>query len=238
MTNQLEGIPEPIIEKMLEYQVAQGNPLDRSVFEHDVKSSYDGMEWVRTPEGVSFWNSVLRYKNFNVFFDKYSKQKEIIGYKLNGVADRLTVDKALGYAMPKYNDSESDYFIKGHLAGTLIQRAKDLKVLDIWFEPVYETVEAVVEMESEEVEMESEEGVFELTVSADGIYYAPEQTWLDVKSIEDMVETPKGLTHTNGPDFGYKVEHRFIDVGCKKNTHISQWKHVLKIYHELKDKSV
>lgn len=81
-------------------------------------------------------------------------QNEIVGYKLNGVADRLTVDGLLKYAMPCYGDillsgkskhitemteeEKSVYFTRGHVGGALVQRLKDLKVLDLWFTPVYE----------------------------------------------------------------------------------------------------
>jgi hypothetical protein len=66
-------------------------------------------------------------------------EKEIYGYRLNGVVDRFTVDAILRNAMPKWVDNDpSVYFIRGHIAGSLVARMRELKVLDLWFEPIYE----------------------------------------------------------------------------------------------------
>lgn len=78
----------------------------------------------------------------------------IVGYKLSGVADRKTVDKVLNHSMPYLGDillsgiskhttemtdeEKSVYFTRGHVGGSLVQRARDLKILDLWFIPIYE----------------------------------------------------------------------------------------------------
>jgi hypothetical protein len=68
-------------------------------------------------------------------------EKEIQGYRLNGVADKFTVDAVLRYAMPKWDDQDpSVYFIRGHLGGCLVAKLKELKVLDLWLEPIYHPV--------------------------------------------------------------------------------------------------
>ncbi len=84
---------------------------------------------------------------------KHGVTREIIGYKLNGVAERKDVDRLLNYSMPHYGDillsgrsvnviqmteeEKSVYFTTGHVGGSLVQRLRELKVLDIWFEPIY-----------------------------------------------------------------------------------------------------
>jgi hypothetical protein len=49
------------------------------------------------------------------------------------------VDGILKNAMPKWNDEDkSVYFIRGHVGGSLVAKMKELKVLDLWFTPIFE----------------------------------------------------------------------------------------------------
>jgi hypothetical protein len=49
------------------------------------------------------------------------------------------VDRILKDSMPIWNDEDkSVYFIRGHVAGSLVARMKELQVLDLWFTPIYE----------------------------------------------------------------------------------------------------
>ena len=72
---QIKRFPQEIVEKMLEYQVEQGNPRDISIFETDKIASLSsgGFTWEKTPEGKSFWLKVIAHENFSVFFEKYPK---------------------------------------------------------------------------------------------------------------------------------------------------------------------
>jgi hypothetical protein len=86
---------------------------------------------------------------------------ELIGYRLKNEADRDMVDKAVfgstsrwiprrervsedAYPfedVPKNRMSKWDsglYFIRGHIAGCLVLRARESGLLDKYFEPVYE----------------------------------------------------------------------------------------------------
>lgn len=69
---QLEGFPKEVIDKMLERQVEQGNERNVNVFKIE---RYDGFYWEETIEGYTFWSSVIRNKDFDLFFAKYPKQK-------------------------------------------------------------------------------------------------------------------------------------------------------------------
>lgn len=60
--------------------------------------------------------------------------KELIGYKLNGVVSKEIADRVIGWTSTDYDGL---YFVKGHLAGSLVNEAKKLDILDKWFEPVY-----------------------------------------------------------------------------------------------------
>jgi hypothetical protein len=70
-------------------------------------------------------------------------KKEIVGYRLKPNIDRFMVDGILKTAMPIWNDEDkSVYFIKGHVAGSLVAKMKELQVLDLWFTPIYEEVKS------------------------------------------------------------------------------------------------
>lgn len=72
-----EDLPKEIKEKMLEYQVAQGNKKKPSIFVHELGSAkYEGgFSWADSPEGFDFWKNVLEEGNFKIFFDKYPKSE-------------------------------------------------------------------------------------------------------------------------------------------------------------------
>lgn len=73
---QLEGFPLEIIDKMIERQVEQGNKPDVTVFEKDVESEKDkgGFDWNYLVDSRIFWNEIINYYNFDLFFEKYPKQ--------------------------------------------------------------------------------------------------------------------------------------------------------------------
>jgi hypothetical protein len=69
-------------------------------------------------------------------------EQEIVGYRLKPFIDRIMVDGILKNAMPIWNDEDkSVYFIRGHVAGSLVAKMKELQVLDLWFIPIYEDEE-------------------------------------------------------------------------------------------------
>ena len=72
---QIKDFPTEIVEKMLDYQVKQGNKRDITVFEEDKIASIcdKGFTWALTEEGSGFWGSIIRERNFNLFFEKYPK---------------------------------------------------------------------------------------------------------------------------------------------------------------------
>ena len=68
----LIGFPKEIISRMLDCQEEQGNPRDISAFERNRLCV--GIFWGKTKEGWNFWNEVIRFKKFDVFFEKYPKK--------------------------------------------------------------------------------------------------------------------------------------------------------------------
>ena len=77
---ELKGFPTEIVEKMLERQVEQGNPRNVGVFERMRSAGIEskGFCWENTIEKWQFWNEVVNYRNFELFFEKYPKtEKEL-----------------------------------------------------------------------------------------------------------------------------------------------------------------
>lgn len=72
---EIKGFPEEVVNRMLYYQQKQGNPRDIEVFERNATSGniYGGFTWDDTEEGHGFWSSVIIYRDFKLFFDRYHK---------------------------------------------------------------------------------------------------------------------------------------------------------------------
>lgn len=73
---ELTGVPEEIVERMLDCQVAQGNLRSAKAFEGQLGASrgYGGFNWEETPEGETFWKQVLAQRDYDIFFAKYPKK--------------------------------------------------------------------------------------------------------------------------------------------------------------------
>ena len=70
----IEGFPVEVIAKMLERQYEQLGKIDVSVFERNRASVAPmGFDWVKTEEGIDFWNSVICGRDFSEFFERYPK---------------------------------------------------------------------------------------------------------------------------------------------------------------------
>lgn len=89
---QLIGFPKEIIARMLECQEEQWNKIDVSVFEKNRTAGQPtkGFVWGKTKGGYDFWNTVIRYKNFGLFFEKYPKKEEVTA-KYVQVGDNVTL---------------------------------------------------------------------------------------------------------------------------------------------------
>ena len=76
LVKDIQGFPIEVVQKMLEYQVSQGNKEDVSIFQNRIAAdkTAKGFDWKDTEEGMAFWNSVINKKKFDIFFNKYPKQ--------------------------------------------------------------------------------------------------------------------------------------------------------------------
>ena len=73
----LVGFPFEVVEKMLDYQINQGNKIDITVFQNNRNDARNGFCWENTIEGQEFWDNVIRMKRFDRFFERYKKSKEV-----------------------------------------------------------------------------------------------------------------------------------------------------------------
>jgi hypothetical protein len=74
-SDNLEGFPKEVVQKMVERQVEQGNEPDYTIFEKSrtVTKFNKGFVWELSKDGFDFWNNVILYKKFDVFYEKYPK---------------------------------------------------------------------------------------------------------------------------------------------------------------------
>jgi hypothetical protein len=87
-------------------------------------------------------------------------KQEVVGYRLKSNIDRFMIDGILKYPMPIWNNEDkSVYFIKDHIAGSLVAKLKELQVLDLWFTPIFKNEEVKSDLEQETFE-EAAERVF------------------------------------------------------------------------------
>lgn len=73
----LENFPIEVVEKMLEYQYKQLGKIDIAVFQYNRNDAKEGFCWDDTIEGRDFWCDIIYRKNFDRFFERYAKSKEV-----------------------------------------------------------------------------------------------------------------------------------------------------------------
>lgn len=79
----LIGFPIPIVEKLLYYQVQQGNKEDVRIFQaiKGPRKKEGGFDWSETDisldksSNIRFWLAIIKYKNFGVFFNRFPSLK-------------------------------------------------------------------------------------------------------------------------------------------------------------------
>ena len=76
----ISGFPLDIVQRMVEYQVKQGNKADVAVFQQAKDAGRDsgGFTWSNTIEASTFWGSIINGKMFYLFSDNaYPKVMEV-----------------------------------------------------------------------------------------------------------------------------------------------------------------
>ncbi len=146
--------------------------------------------------------------------------RKIIGYKLKDSCKRYEV-AASRIAYPDL--STINKFEIGHLGYSFIydsdtySRLSSAGVLDLWFEPVYEAKEKIVNVKCES-------GDFDVTVTRDSIVYSGTKINISViRNIANAITVP--------PVNGWVVNLiTKIDIGCKKGISIDSIEEILRTY--------
>ena len=73
----LEGFPVGVLVRMLKEAEIQGNKPDVKVFQSHKRRDKErgGFDWDKTECGRLFWEDVINYGKFNVFYGKYPEYK-------------------------------------------------------------------------------------------------------------------------------------------------------------------
>ena len=70
----IKDFPIEVVQRMVDCQLEQDNKACIDVLQGEKTG---GFEWRKTKEGLDFWHKVIEHKNFNLFFQKYPKQKQL-----------------------------------------------------------------------------------------------------------------------------------------------------------------
>ena len=72
---QFKDLPVQIQNRMLDEQVRQGNKRDEEEFEVNIAAPgrEGGFNWARAVDGYVFWEKIIKYGDFSVFYEKYPK---------------------------------------------------------------------------------------------------------------------------------------------------------------------
>lgn len=125
-------------------------------------------------------------------------KEQIVGYRLKPHIDRVMIDSILKNTMPIWNDNDkSVYFIRGHVAGSLVAKLKELQVLDLWFMPIYESEE----VESDWVKEHHLEYYYEKGIMSDK---SKQETLEEAMNQEGYIESDYDKIWRDGVEFGSK----------------------------------
>jgi hypothetical protein len=94
----IKDFPIEVVEKMIEEQFKQGYLPNVEIFQKNASAGGDecGFCWCYTEDGFEFWEDVIGYGNFELFFKKYPKKANlvyIIGDSVIGMDIIKTLEK-------------------------------------------------------------------------------------------------------------------------------------------------
>jgi hypothetical protein len=114
-TEDKKEIPQEIVDKMLENQLAQTGKKDINVFVENVNmgKSGGGFNYAETNEGHNFWYDVVFAGDFDKFYEKYPKTKTTkfkVGDKVKiPTTNAFGIDLALSTQIEKARNQGQDY---------------------------------------------------------------------------------------------------------------------------------
>ena len=75
LIGEIEDFPIEIVQKMVDYQIGQGNKADVTVFQKSNMASKrnKGFDWNKTKENTT-WIGIIMWKEFDIFFKHNPKE--------------------------------------------------------------------------------------------------------------------------------------------------------------------
>lgn len=76
LVGKIADFPMEVVERMVYEQISQRQKPNPTVFaiKEFAAPGEGGFSWAATEDGYAFWENVIRYKNFDVFFSKYPRK--------------------------------------------------------------------------------------------------------------------------------------------------------------------
>ena len=174
------------------------------------------------------WNpSPLKIKSTIIVcneIENFMENKKIIGYKLIKPEYRKAVAKIVEDQIDFLEEFFDNLFLCNNLNAFSITNLEKARVLDLWFEKVYEKEKQIVKMYS------SNKGEFKIEVVGGKAYYRLENKELPKEFIEIIIKSFKDEDLSFGGRFPYSVKTKTsVDVGCMENCKKSDWENVYKL---------
>ena len=157
----IEDFPIEVVQKMVEEQVKQGNEPDVTLFQNDATCDVfnGGFTWENTNDGDEFWDAVIVYGNFDLFFERYAKETNlvyIVGDSEVGMDIIKTLEKYGGINFYNYDGSSDGcvYYIEPN--NNFIEVCDFEKEIKLWevlmatYQPI-DAEEFIVEITMEDV---------------------------------------------------------------------------------------
>jgi len=153
----------------------------------------------------------------------FMENKKIIGYKLIKPEYTKAVCAIEGYICFGENIRDGHViFLENREEG--FKKLQDAKVLDLWFEKVYEKEKQIVKMYS------SNKGEFEIEIIDGKAYYRPENKELPKEFIRDIINSfDEIIICSNKKENPYNVTIASLNVGCYHNCKKEDWEKVYKL---------
>lgn len=123
LKGEISNFPIQIVQKMVDYQVEQGNKANVEIFQlhNQMTRKGGGFDWNETVEGKSFWVNVIVNEYFNLFFQLYPKNAEKKKVRQN------VLYKHFVYLLTAVADTDMSIEIKEKKGSVFIRAVKNKK---------------------------------------------------------------------------------------------------------------
>jgi hypothetical protein len=76
LVGEIADFPMEVVERMVYEQVSQRQKINPTVFaiKNSAAHGEGGFSWAATEDGYTFWEKVIRHKDFDLFFSKYPRK--------------------------------------------------------------------------------------------------------------------------------------------------------------------